>query len=75
MSKTCKTNPQNVIVNKTDKIGGNLMKAQERYDKKNTVQIKMKLNKNTDKDILEKLGSVTNKQGYIKELIRKDLSK
>lgn len=51
------------------------MKAQERYDRKNTVQVKMKLNRKTDKDILEKLGSVPNKQGYIKELIRRDLSK
>ena len=51
------------------------MKAQERYDKNNTVQVKMKLNKKTDKDILEKLASVSNKQGYIKQLIRKDLSK
>lgn len=49
------------------------MNAQERYDKNNTVQIKMKLNKKTDKDILEKLNSVPNKQGYIKELIRKDI--
>lgn len=51
------------------------MRAQERYDRKNTVQVKMKLNKKTDKDILEKLESVPNKQGYIKSLIRKDISK
>ena len=43
------------------------------WDKKNTVQIKMKLNKTNDADILEKLESVPNKQGYIKELIRRDL--
>lgn len=51
------------------------MNAQQRYDKKNTVQIKMKLNRKTDADILEKLESVPNKQGYIKSLIRKDISK
>lgn len=49
------------------------MNAQERYDKNNTVQIKMKLNKKTDKDILDKLNSVPNKQGYIKQLIRADM--
>ena len=48
---------------------------QERYDSNNTIQIKMKLNLKTDKDIIEKLNSVGNKQGYIKELIRKDLNK
>ena len=46
------------------------------YDEKNTVQIKLKLNKNTDKDILEKFESVGNrgKQGYIKSLIRADIA-
>jgi hypothetical protein len=33
------------------------------------------LNTKTDADILEKLNEVENKQGYIKELIRADLSK
>lgn len=45
------------------------------YDKANTVQVKMKLNKKTDADIIERLNEVSNKQGYIKELIRKDMSK
>jgi hypothetical protein len=48
-------------------------KAVEKYDKANTVQIKFKFNVNTDADILEKLNSVENKQGYIKELIRADM--
>ena len=48
-------------------------RAQEKYDSENTVQIKMKLNRTTDKDILEKLESVENKQGYIKSLIRADV--
>lgn len=48
-------------------------KAKKRYDEKNTVQIKLKLNRKTDKDILEALDHSENKQGYIKELIRKDL--
>lgn len=49
--------------------------AQERYDKDNTVQIRLKLNKKKDIDILEKLDSVGNKQGYIKRLIRADIEK
>lgn len=49
--------------------------AQDRYDKQNTIQIKLKLNKNTDADIIEKLESEPNKQGYIKELIRADIRK
>lgn len=47
--------------------------AQERYDKANTIQIKLKLNKKTDADIISKLDSEPNKQGYIKELIRADI--
>lgn len=48
-------------------------RAREKYEKANTVQLKMKLNRNTDADILAKLESVDNKQGYIKSLIRKDI--
>lgn len=48
-------------------------RAGEKYDSAHTVQIKMKLNKGTDADILKKLESVPNKQGYIKALIRADL--
>jgi len=33
----------------------------------------MKLNIRTDADILKKLDSVMNKQGYVKALIRKDI--
>lgn len=50
------------------------LKAQKKYDAQNTVQFKMKLNKNTDSDILKKLDEVPNKQGYIKELIRDDIN-
>lgn len=48
---------------------------QSKYDKNNTVRMSIKLNKNTDKDILDKLEKVGNKQGYIKELIRRDIAK
>ena len=44
-----------------------------RYNKKNTKQINIRLNKKTDEDIILKLERVGNKQGYIKELIRKDI--
>ena len=48
--------------------------SQQKYDKTNTTQIRMKLNLKTDADILEKLESVRNKQGYIKALIRADIA-
>lgn len=48
-------------------------KASARYDANNTVRVNLKLNLNTDMDILEKLEGVANKNGYIKELIRKDI--
>ena len=35
----------------------------------------MGLNRKTDADILQKLSEVENKQGYIKDLIRKDIAK
>ncbi len=47
--------------------------ASKKYDKDNTIKLCLKLNISTDKDILKKLDQVGNKQGYIKELIRKDL--
>ena len=50
-------------------------RAKAKYDEKNTVQVKLKLNLKTDKDILEALERSGNKQGYIKELIRADMEK
>lgn len=50
-------------------------RARLKYESEHTTQIKLKLNRNTDADILEKLNSVPNKQGYIKELIRADIAK
>jgi hypothetical protein len=54
-------------------------KAQKRavakYDAKNTVQLKLKLNLTTDADILQRLNEIENKQGYIKSLIRQDMGK
>ena len=46
-----------------------------KWDAANTRQIKLKLNRRTDADILSKLDSVENTQGYIKGLIREDIKK
>jgi hypothetical protein len=50
------------------------MNAVRKYDDAHTKKIMLKLNLETDKDILERLEAVGNKQGYIKELIRKDIN-
>lgn len=50
-------------------------RANEKYDKANTKQIKLKLNIRTDEDIIDRLDNVDNKQGYIKGLIREDIGK
>lgn len=49
--------------------------ASARYDRANTTQLKVKLNRKTDADILEHLGTIGNKQGYIKALIRADIAR
>ena len=49
------------------------MTPQQKYDKENTKVYGIKVVKTTEKDIYEKLESIPNKSGYIKELIRKDL--
>ena len=50
------------------------LKASAKYDKSNTKSIFLKLNIKTDADVLKHLETVRNKQGYIKELIRKDMN-
>lgn len=59
----------------TDKQKESQRRAKKKYDELNTTQVKLKLNKKTDKDILEMLERCGNKQGYIKKLIREDLQK
>ena len=49
------------------------LKAQAKYDKENTQQVVLKLNIKHDADILAKLQNEANKQGYIKDLVRKDM--
>jgi len=51
-------------------------RAQQKYDRNSRNKFKvvtLKLNKETDKDILDKLTCVNNMQGYIKDLIREDI--
>ena len=44
------------------------------YDKENTTRLAIKLNTNTDRDILDFLTTIPNKQGYIKDLVRSDMA-
>ena len=46
------------------------IKAISKYNKDKTLTICFRLNKNTDKDIIEILSKQENKTGFIKELIR-----
>ena len=49
------------------------IRAQAKYDKNNTKAVMLKLNLTTDADIIAKLGDTASKQGYIKELVRRDI--
>lgn len=51
------------------------IRASVKYNKENTVQISLKLNRSTDADLIDSLNRVANKQGYIKELIRRDIAR
>lgn len=48
---------------------------QNRYDKAHTRQYLLKMHLENDADIIEKLSSVPSMQGYIKQLIRDDISR
>ena len=50
-------------------------RASLKWEAENTVQIKLKLHRVNDADILARLEASGNKQGYIKELIRADIAK
>ena len=49
-------------------------RATKKYQKNNTRMFTIRLNLNTDMDIIEKLEQVESKQGYIKQLIRADIA-
>lgn len=50
------------------------LKANKKWDAKNTVKMTFKFNKNNDADVIQALNESGNKQGYIKRLIRQDIS-
>lgn len=47
--------------------------AQSKYDKENTKRYVIKVMLRTESDIIQKLETITNKSGYIKNLIRQDI--
>ena len=49
--------------------------ARKEWTKQNTTRIGLKLNNNTDSDIIKRLGTVPSVQGYIKALVRADIKK
>jgi hypothetical protein len=49
--------------------------AKKQWEKENTTRVVMKLNNNTDKDIITRLKEVPSKQGYIKAAIRNEIKK
>lgn len=48
---------------------------QDRYEKNNIKRFTLKLNINYDEDLISKLQSVDNVNGYLKDLIRRDTRK
>ena len=51
------------------------IKAINKFNKEKTKLVNVRLNVNTDADILAKLETVGSKMGYIKRLIREDMKK
>ena len=49
-------------------------RASAEFNKRKTVQVALRLNIETEKDIIDQLNRVPSKMGYIKELIRKDIA-
>jgi hypothetical protein len=53
----------------------NKIKRDNEYNKKNILQILVKINKITEQEIIEHLEKQQNKNGYIKRLIIEDMKK
>lgn len=51
------------------------IRAVNKFNKEKTKSVQVRLNMNTDADILAKLDSVESKMGYIKRLIREDITR
>jgi hypothetical protein len=49
--------------------------AKAKYDAKTARYFSLKLNRNTDKDIIERLEKEPSIQGYLKQLIREDMKR
>lgn len=49
-------------------------RAVNNYNKHRTMTVCLRLNKERDKDVIEALNQADSKQGYIKDLIRQDIS-
>ena len=56
------------------KIDDGFANPQERYRTHNIQRLEIKLNRRTDDDIIGRLETVDNKQGYIKQALRKYIS-
>lgn len=52
-----------------------LKKAQAKYSKESTKNYHIICHKDNDRDIIEALEQQANKNGYIKELIRRDIKR
>lgn len=50
-------------------------RATAKYQEANTRLFSLRLNYNTDQDIIDRLNQVESKAGYIKELIREDIKR
>lgn len=48
--------------------------SNDRYLKKAIVQFNMKINRNTDADVLEYVNSIENKRAWFLQLVRKDMA-
>ena len=55
------------------KTSDSMLKAINKYNAKNTKQYVVKLNRNTDEDLINFLDQLENKQGFIKNLLRQHL--
>lgn len=51
------------------------IRAQAAYDRKNTSRLSMKLNKKTDRDIIEWIRKQKSMQGTIKKMIRNEIAR
>ena len=51
------------------------IRASVKYNKESAGQIYLKVIRTTDADLIDSLNRIANKQGYIKELIRRDIAK